>query len=163
MAMTSDVPMRRAEPGDAAACAAILQDWLDETPWMPDLHDLAATTAWMHGDLFRRSVVTLAEPKGIAGYLARMPDGEIASFTVARGWRGRGIGTALLARAKAEAPSGLTLWTFQANAGARAFYAREGFGELRRTDGDNDEGLPDVQLGWPAPAEALAERRGATQ
>jgi hypothetical protein len=44
------------------------------------------------------------------------------------------------------------LWTFVANAGARRFYAREGFVEARRTEGENEEGLPDVLLTWRAPA-----------
>jgi putative acetyltransferase len=42
----------------------------------------------------------------------------------------------------------LSLWTFQANEGARRFYAREGFAEVRMTEGDNEEGLPDVLLEW---------------
>ena len=50
--------------------------------------------------------------------------------------------------AKAERPEGLTLWAFVANEGALRFYAREGFVEVARTDGDNEEGLPDVMLRW---------------
>ena len=47
----------------------------------------------------------------------------------------------------------LWLWTFQANLGAQRFYLREGFAEVRRTDGaGNDEGLPDIQYHWPAEA-----------
>ena len=42
------------------------------------------------------------------------------------------------------------LWTFVANAPARRFYAREGFVEVRRTGGENEEGLPDVLLKWRA-------------
>ncbi len=42
----------------------------------------------------------------------------------------------------------LKLWTFQANEDARRFYIREGFREVRMTDGDNEEGLPDVMLEW---------------
>ena len=40
--------------------------------------------------------------------------------------QGRGIGTALLERAKARMPGGFRLWVFQANAGARGFYERHG-------------------------------------
>ncbi len=29
---------------------------------------------------------------------------------------------------------------------ARCFYSREGFSEIRRTNGDNEEGLPDIPL-----------------
>ena len=61
---------------------------------------------------------------------------------------GPGLGTRLLDRAKAERPDGLDLWTFQANTGARRFYERHGFVEVARTDGDNEEGAPDVRLAW---------------
>ena len=57
-----------------------------------------------------------------------------------------GIGAALIAAAKAARPEGLLLWTFVANEGARRFYAREGFVESGRTEGENEEGLPDVLL-----------------
>ncbi len=50
--------------------------------------------------------------------------------------------------AKKAFPSGLRLWTFQANHKARKFYEREEFVELRRTNGDNEEGLPDILYGW---------------
>ena len=46
-------------------------------------------------------------------------------------------------------PAALTLWTFQANVAARAFYIREGFSEVETSAGEgNDEGLPDVRLDW---------------
>ena len=61
---------------------------------------------------------------------------------------GQGIGSRLLERAKAERPDGLDLWTFQANTGARRFYERHGFVEVARTDGDNEEGEPDIRLRW---------------
>ena len=58
---------------------------------------------------------------------------------------GRGIGSALLAVAKRERPQGLRLWAFQTNMGARRFYERHGFVEVRRTEGrDNEERAPDV-------------------
>ena len=63
--------------------------------------------------------------------------------------QGRGIGAALLDLAKARNPGGLQLWTFQINAGARRFYAREGFVEVERTDGAaNEEREPDIRLTW---------------
>jgi hypothetical protein len=41
-------------------------------------------------------------------------------------------------------PQGFSLWTFQANLGARRFYERHGCRQVRRTDGDNEENLPDI-------------------
>jgi GNAT superfamily N-acetyltransferase len=60
-----------------------------------------------------------------------------------------GIGSALLEVAKNRRPSGLRLWVFQRNHGARAFYARHGFAEVRFTDGsDNEENEHDVLRAW---------------
>ncbi len=147
--MTSEPRLRPATPADADASAAILQDWLDETPWMPRLHTLADTRAFMRERLFPACAVTVAEVDGATrGYLALRPGGVVQSITVGRGWRGRGLGVRLMAAARAASPGGLTLWTFVANEGARRFYGREGFVEVERTEGDNDEGLPDVKLVW---------------
>ena len=64
--------------------------------------------------------------------------------------RRQGHGRALLDHAKARADR-LSLWTFEANREALAFYAAQGFAETARTDGDNEEGLPDVRLEWRRP------------
>lgn len=62
-------------------------------------------------------------------------------------WYGRGLGSRLLNVAKREL-SCLDLWTFQSNVGARRFYERNGFVEVAMTDGDNEEGAPDVRYHW---------------
>ena len=83
----------------------------------------------------------------VAGFLARRKD-EIDALYLARDARRAGIGTALLNAAKGSG-SVLHLWTFQANRGARAFYAKNGFDEIELTDGHgNDEKLPDVRMRW---------------
>jgi GNAT superfamily N-acetyltransferase len=87
----------------------------------------------------------VAEHEGaLAGILVL--DGDfVEQLYVEPGLTGRGIGSALLALAKRERPHGLRLWAFQSNAGARRFYERHGFLEVRRTDGaDNEERAPDV-------------------
>jgi GNAT superfamily N-acetyltransferase len=60
----------------------------------------------------------------------------------------RGIGTVLVRHAKRLRPSGLQLWTFQSNVGARRFYEAHGFVAVQTTDGDNEEGAPDVRYEW---------------
>lgn len=62
---------------------------------------------------------------------------------------GCGLGSALVEFAKAAQPEGLFLWTFQTNVGARRFYERLGFIAVAETDGDNEEGAPDVRYHWP--------------
>ena len=59
-----------------------------------------------------------------------------------------GLGTRLLAAARQRCPDGFQLWTFQRNTAAQRFYATNGLYEIRRTDGDNEEGLPDILLEW---------------
>jgi GNAT superfamily N-acetyltransferase len=61
---------------------------------------------------------------------------------------GRGIGEGLVKVAKRERPQGLQLWTFASNAGAQRFYERHGFVETGRTNGDNEEGAPDILYVW---------------
>lgn len=61
---------------------------------------------------------------------------------------GGGIGSRLLDVAKTARPAGLQLWTFESNLGARRFYERHGFVRVERTDGDNEEGAPDLRYTW---------------
>ena len=65
------------------------------------------------------------------------------------GDQGRGIGAALLEKAKALRPDGLYLWVFQKNDGARRLYERHGFQLLKLTDGAaNMEREPDALYRW---------------
>jgi len=93
-------------------------------------------------------------------WVATTPDGSVVAtmalssemvdqLYVAPGWTGRGIGTRLVALAKARRPGGLDLYTFQVNTGARRFYERHGFVEVARGDGSgNEEGQPDLRYAW---------------
>ncbi len=61
----------------------------------------------------------------------------------------RGVGAALLDKAKEQRPDGLVLWVFQKNTGARRFYERHGFVLAKLTDGaDNMEHEPDALYAW---------------
>ena len=141
--------LRPACPGDAPACAAILRQWVDETPWSATPHPPQADTPFVALKI-DAGAVTVAERRGrVAGFLALEGD-YVACLYIDGAHRGRGLGHRLLKRAKRQRAR-LSLWTFQANAAARRFYEREGFVEHQRTDGhDNDEGLPDVEYVWPA-------------
>jgi GNAT superfamily N-acetyltransferase len=87
----------------------------------------------------------VAEYDGALAGILVLDGGFVDQLYVEPGLTGRGVGSALLAVAKRERPHGLRLWTFQSNTGARHFYERHGFVEVRRTDGrDNAERAPDV-------------------
>ena len=134
----SGATLRPGTPADAPACAAILNAWIDATPWMPRIHPPEAVAAYYRDVVLptRRCVVA---PGGFVAADGAM----VTALYLSPEARGRGLGAALLAMVRDGAQR---LWTFEANAPARRFYARQGFVELRRTPGDNEEGLPDILL-----------------
>ncbi len=138
---------RRAKMDDAPALAPILSEWVQETDWMPKLHTPKEDIGFVKSLIDAKTVWLVESNEQPIGFIAT--DGaEIPALYVAKGKRGKGLGKTLLDHAK-SAQSRLSLWTFQANRGARAFYAREGFREIERTDGaGNDEKLPDLRLIW---------------
>lgn len=148
--MKAGLAMRAARAGDAAACAGIFNDWVDATPWMPRVHPPDDVARHYAGQVGVAWDVTVVQRDGrVVGFMALAP-GWIEQLYLSPETRGIGAGSALLALAKRAQPGGLRLWTFVANGPARAFYARHGFREIRRTGGENEEGLPDVLLGWAA-------------
>ena len=132
---------------DAAACARILSDWRRETAWMPRIHGHEDDQDFLADLIARGWVSVVRDGAGLAGFMAR-DGGEIHALYIAASHRGRGLGHALLRQAKEARPT-LGLWTSQANRRAQAFYLREGFREVCRTDGaGNDDGLPDIRYEW---------------
>jgi GNAT superfamily N-acetyltransferase len=85
---------------------------------------------------------------GIVGLLV-LHDGWVDHLYLAPDRTGQGLGSRLLELAKERRPEGLELWAFQSNLGARRFYERHGFAAVRMTEGDNEEGAPDVLYRWP--------------
>jgi GNAT superfamily N-acetyltransferase len=143
------VVIRDAHPMDAGACGEILGQSIRDHRWMPKLHSGAEDIAHA-GRMIDLGWVRVAQDGVIRGFLAR-EDNYIHALYVARGSRGAGIGRKLIDDAR-RACGQIELHTFLANAGARRFYARLGFQEVETSDGaNNDEGLPDVRLVWPAP------------
>ncbi|MEO9823749.1 MAG: GNAT family N-acetyltransferase [Paracoccaceae bacterium] len=143
--MVDGVSIRSAVPKDALVCATILNDWIDTCDWMPRVHSRDDVRAFYEGFVFvKRDVFVADDP--VAGFLAiDADDNFVTALYVAR--PGQGTGKTLLDFAK-RGRKALKLWTFQANKGARQFYLREGLEEAWRTDGDNEEKLPDVLLQW---------------
>jgi len=141
------VTLRPARSTDAGATGEILHGFARENDWMPELHSQAETIAFC-GRMIDLDWVTVAEMQGdVVGFLA-LNGAEIHSLYLRHGSRGRGIGQLLLEHAKCDRAR-LSLFAFQANHGARRFYERNGFSEVARSDGaDNDENLPDIKYVW---------------
>lgn len=112
------------------------------------IHEDEDVRQWFAGTLMTQADVWVAtRGKAILGFLAMKP-GWIDHLYLAPDATGNGLGSRFVELAKSEQPAGLDLWTFQSNAGARSFYMRHGFIEVARTDGDNEEGEPDVRCAW---------------
>ncbi len=143
----SAVHLRPARSTDAGSVGAILSEFIDTTPWMPRMHSRAEDIAFA-GTMIDRGWVTVAEDgDAVAGFAAR-EDSELHALYIAAPAQRCGIGSALL-RAAQEQVDRLSLWTFQVNAAAQAFYAAHGFEPREQTNGaDNDEGLPDIRFEW---------------
>jgi putative acetyltransferase len=119
-------------------------------PFLPVLHsgeeDIEFFAGYLEGGL-----ITLAERAGEKlGFMVETP-GWIEHLYLEPAQRGQGIGKLLVDAAK-HRQKRLELWCFADNLAGRAFYARQGFSEIRRTDGDNEAGLPDILFGWQRPA-----------
>ena len=111
-------------------------------------HTLEGAVQFFCGTLRREARLWVATVDDTpAGVLALQGD-LVRTLAVFRPWQRRGIGTALMATARAESPRGLRLYTFERNAAARAFYARLGFVEVAFGVSPAPESEPDVLLQW---------------
>ena len=138
--------IRPAIYSDAPAMAEVLSEWIDTTPWLPRIHTRAEDLGFCQR-LLRSTQVWLADTRDGSGFLALAGD-RIDALYLAPTIRGQGWGTALLGAVK-PGKDRLTLWTFQANTGAIAFYESQGFQTVEVTDGQgNAEKLPDRLMVW---------------
>jgi GNAT superfamily N-acetyltransferase len=153
--------IRRASLDDMPALAALHRHTVTTSlPFVPHLHTPEEDAWWFSERLYATNEVWLAEVEGAPiGYIAFRP-GFIEHLFVDPARQGAGLGPQLLAKAKG-AFAELSLWTFQQNLKARAFYEKQGFDVVVETDGaDNDEKLPDVLYRWRR-AERAADPDGA--
>ena len=143
----TDLRVRAARSTDAGKAAAIMSEFIDETLWMPRIHTRAEDVGFV-GSMIEREWVTIAlQKEQLVGFLAREGDDIQALYIGRSAWR-QGAGAALLRHAQ-DVTAKLSLWTFQANEGAQAFYLAHGFNDVERTSGaGNDEHLPDIRFEW---------------
>ena len=132
---------------DAADVAAVfVASRRAAMPWLPVLHPPSEDVAFFAGEVESSSGWGAFDAGRLVGF-GLLRDGWLNHLYVAPEWRGRGVGSALLSRALAEARSTLDLWAFARNEPALAFYARHGFQVVERTDGSsNEEKEPDVRM-----------------
>lgn len=143
------VRLRRATPADAAAIAEIpLTARRGSMPRLAVVHSDEETGRWVREVVMEEQEGWVAVGDGEEGVLgiAALGGATREQLYVHQAVRGRGIGGALLARAKERRPGGLDLWTFQRNGRARAFHENRGFDAVEFGDGaGNEEREPDVR------------------
>ena len=146
--------IRPAETRDADAIAAVHRTSMREAlPYLPDLHTADEDRAWVANVVLPHQEVWVAEAGGRVVGVAALDGDMLAQLYILPGEQGRGIGSALLAKAMAQRSTGMRLYAFQRNTRARGFYERHGFVAVEFGDGSgNEEGEPDVLYQWtPSP------------
>ena len=133
------------------AIAALFRRSFGTLTFLPTLHTPEEDRAFFGGVVADRETWVWEEDGAILGFAA-LSDAELTHIYVEPDAHGRGIGGALLDRAKERRPDGFQLWVFQQNGSARRFYERRGFVFVRETDGsDNEERTPDALYAWHPP------------
>lgn len=150
--MSDPYLVRVAEPSEARAAANVLISSRRDAGLAipPPAHTDDEVRRWFIDHLMPTSTVWVAEFDAAIVAVMVLRDSWLDQLYVASDHVGKGVGTQLLTEAKRQRPRGLDLWTFQSNAGAQRFYERHGFIEVDRTDGDNEEGAPDIMYHWGA-------------
>jgi GNAT superfamily N-acetyltransferase len=146
--VTKDI--RPAEPQEAHDLANLwLRSRLASVPSIPPtVHPDDDVRRWFEEVVLPLREVWVAE-RNLEPMALMVLNGEwLDQLYVDPSCTGNGLGGALLDHAKVRRPRGLTLWTFQANLGARRFYERHGFVAVATTPGDNEERAPDVRYEW---------------
>lgn len=142
---------RPAELGEARAVADL---WLRSRK-----ASIPANPAPVHDDEdVRHHFATVVLPHQQVWVIDHVDAGIVAMVALNDGWvehlhvdptyTGQGLGSRLIDLAKERFPAGLELWTFQGNSDARRFYERHGYVAVETTEGDNEEGTPDVRYRW---------------
>lgn len=130
-----------------------------ETDWAHDAPRLAAVRRtvfideqgvpealeWDEHDDDSVHFLALAEDGSPIGCARLLPDGYVGRMAVLPGWRGRGVGRALLAAALAAARArGHAVLRLSAQTHAAAFYARAGF--MAQGPVYDEAGIPHVAM-----------------
>ena len=147
--MNERLLIRPARSDDADPIARLFLASRATLTFLPNIHTDEETFFFIAHIVLRDQDVHVAETNGeISGFLAIHGD-MVEHLYVRPDLLRRGIGRALLRRAKERLPSGFRLWVFLENVPARRFYERHGLHLIEETDGSrNEERTPDALYEW---------------
>jgi ribosomal protein S18 acetylase RimI-like enzyme len=111
-------------------------------------HTLEDARGFFRDKLLTSSIVWVAEESGELLGMIALDLPWIRQFAVFPEHQRRGVGTALLRKARERSPSELRLFTFQRNDKARAFYEKHGFTVVALGISPAPELEPDVEYRW---------------
>lgn len=140
--------IRRAAADEAAAVAALwLRSRRAAAPAIPPpVHRDDEVKAWFRDVVLAAGEVWVIGPRRSPVAMLALRPGWIEQLYVAPDRLRQGHGSRLVGFAQSRHPE-LSLWTFAANAAARAFYERHGFIAVG-VSADNEEGVPAVRYRW---------------
>jgi len=139
--------IRPAKPSGTPFCAAMVNDWIDGTVWHPRVHPPEDVERY-NGEVVWTEQEVLVAGNPPKAFIAL--DSEDYLTALYANQLRRGIGRALMEAARSPRDA-LHPWTHVPNTAAQAFYPHMGFKEVRRTDGDNEERVPDILYRWSRP------------
>jgi ribosomal protein S18 acetylase RimI-like enzyme len=120
------------EAGDAHELVQMWRASFERGVGITDQNPIEDQLQFFVRDVVPQNTVRVVKDQGaIVAFLASTP-ASIAHLYVKVQYLGRGIGTELLALAKAESQGSLWLYTFAQNQNARRFYEHHGFKEVER-------------------------------
>jgi putative acetyltransferase len=145
--------IRRATQEDADELATLHRAAMNGAmPWLADLHTPEEDRRFLN-EVVLQDEVWVADidgrPVGFVALGSRAGATYLQHLYVLPEHQRHGIGSELMAHAKAQRPDGFRLWVFQRNEGARRFYEKHGLRLVELTDGSgNEEKEPDALYEW---------------
>jgi putative acetyltransferase len=145
--LPTTVTLEVAAASDIAAVAALFaRSRAARLAFLPILHTAEEDRAYFTSQLTEGRMTLACDGATVVGFMVE-GDGWVEHLYLDAGRFGQGVGAILLGAAQSRQRR-LQLWCYAENTAALAFYGKKGFVEMRRTDGENEAGLPDVLREW---------------
>jgi len=141
-------------PWQAGDAEAVIDLWIaskrDAYPYLPleQGRPRQDDAAFFRNRVQGRCRIWLAEEDGRLLGFAALEGSYVDRLYVHPSAQRRGVGEALLGKAREASPRGLELHTHQQNVAACAFYEKHGFRPVRFGTSGPPESMPDVEYHW---------------